>query len=167
MIGRDPRYPTMTPAQLLGEILHQELPDQYVDKSLTLKLGKSLALNASSSEVVEAKPKPPKNKKEDTSDEGRTDEETAFAIRKYKKFLKSRASRKGGDERKKKSQRKCYECGEYGHFIAECPKKKTRIRKRRNTRRRARNTRTSTKGVNTWVNNGTQVMKMRNQRNKA
>jgi hypothetical protein len=93
---------------------------------LTLKMGKSLALSASSSEVVEAKPKPSKSKKEDTSDEGSTDEETAFAIRKYKKFLKSRASRKGGDERKKKSQRKCYECGEYGYCIAECPKNKNK-----------------------------------------
>jgi hypothetical protein len=89
-------------------------------------MGKSLALNASSSEVVEAKPKLSKSKKEDTSDEGSTDEETAFAIRKYKKLLKSRTSRKGGDERKKKSQRKCYECGEYGHFIAECPKNKNK-----------------------------------------
>jgi hypothetical protein len=75
---------------------------------------------------VEAKPKPSMSKKEDTNDEGSTDEETAFAIRKYKKFLKSRASRKGSDERKKKSQRKCYECGEYGHFIAECPKNKNK-----------------------------------------
>jgi hypothetical protein len=126
IIRRDPRYPTMTPTQLLGEILHQELVDQDVEKSLTLKMGKSLALKARSSEVVEEKPKPPKSKKEDTSDEGSTDEETAFAIKKYKKFLKSRASGKGGDERKKKSQRKCYECGEYGYFIAECPKNKNK-----------------------------------------
>jgi hypothetical protein len=54
-------------------------------------MNKSLALNASSSEVVEAKPKTSKTKKEDTSDEGSTDEETAFFIRKYKKFLKSKA----------------------------------------------------------------------------
>jgi hypothetical protein len=40
--------------------------------------------------------------------------------------LKSRASRKGGDKIKKKSQRKCYECGEYGHFIAECLKNKNK-----------------------------------------
>jgi hypothetical protein len=125
IIRSDPRYPTMTSTQLLGEILHQELVDQDVEKSVTLKMGKSLALNASSSEVVELKPKPSKSKKEDTSDEGSTDEETAFATRKYKKFLKSRASRKGEDERKK-SQRKCYECGEYGHFIAECPKNKNK-----------------------------------------
>jgi hypothetical protein len=116
----------MTPNQLLGEILHQELVDQDVEKSLTLKMNKSLSLNASSSEVMEAKPKTSKTKKEDTSDEGSTDEETSFAIRKYKKFLKSKASRKGGDERKKKSQRKCYEFEEYGHFIAECPKNKNK-----------------------------------------
>jgi hypothetical protein len=43
---------------------------------------------------------------------------------------------------------------------------RTRKRKRRNTRRRAKNTRTSIKGVLTWVNNGTQVTKMKNQRSK-
>jgi hypothetical protein len=59
MIKRDPRYPTMTPTQLLGEILRQELVDQDVEKSLTLKMGKSLSLKASSIEVVEAKPNPP------------------------------------------------------------------------------------------------------------
>jgi formylmethanofuran dehydrogenase subunit E len=95
-----------------------------VEKSLRLKVNKSLALNASSSEVVEVKQKSSKTKNEETSEEGSADEETTFAIRKYKKFLKSRASRKGGDEKKKKSQCKCYECGEYGHFIAECPKDK-------------------------------------------
>jgi hypothetical protein len=63
MIRRDPRYPTMTRTQLLGEILHQELVDQDVEKSLTLKIGKSLALNASSSEVVEAKPSLPRAKR--------------------------------------------------------------------------------------------------------
>jgi hypothetical protein len=126
MIRRDPRYPTMTLNQLLGEILHQELVDPDVEKSLNLKMNKSLALNASSSEVVEVKPKTSKAKKEDTSDEGSTNEETAFAIKKYKKFLKSRTSRNDNEERKKKSQRKCYECGEYGHFIAECPKNKNK-----------------------------------------
>jgi hypothetical protein len=37
-------------------------------------MNKSLALNASSSEVVEVKQKTSKTKKEDTSDEGITDE---------------------------------------------------------------------------------------------
>jgi hypothetical protein len=125
MIRRDPNYYKMTSNQLLGEILHQELVDKDVEKSLSLKMNKSLDHNASSSEVMEVKPKTSKTKKEDTSDEGSMDEETTFAIRMYKKFLKSRASGKGGDERKK-SQRKCYECGEYGHFIVECPKNKNK-----------------------------------------
>jgi hypothetical protein len=129
MIRRDPNYHKMTPNQLLGEILHQELVDQDVEKSLSLKMNKILALNASSSEVVEVKPKASKTKKEDTGDEGSTDEETTFSLRKYKKFLKSRASRKGGDERKKTSQKKCYECGQYGHFIAECPENKNKNEK--------------------------------------
>jgi hypothetical protein len=94
MIRRDPRYPTMTPTQLLGEILHQELVDQDVEKSLTLKMGKSLALNASSSEVVEAKPKPSMSKKEGTSDEGSTDEETAFAIRKVQEVFEIKSIKK-------------------------------------------------------------------------
>jgi hypothetical protein len=56
MIRRDPNYHKMTPDQLLGEILHQELVDQDVEKSLSLKMNKSLALNARS-EVVEVKSK--------------------------------------------------------------------------------------------------------------
>jgi hypothetical protein len=47
-----------------------------------------------------------KARHENSSEEGSIDEETAFAIRNYKKFLKNKASKKGGDERKKKSQRK-------------------------------------------------------------
>jgi hypothetical protein len=47
------------------------------------------------------------------------------------------------------------------------PRIRIRMRKRTNTRRRARSKRTRIKGVLTWVNNGTQVMKMRNQRSKA
>jgi hypothetical protein len=165
MIRRDPRYPTMTPNQLLGEILHQELVDQDVEKSLSLKMNKSLALNASSSEVVEAKPKSSKTKKEDTNEEGSTDEETAFAIRKYKKFLKSKASRKvATKERSLKENAMSVESMDTS--LSSVPRTRTRMRKRRNTRR-ARSTRTSTKGVLTWVNNGTQVMKMRNQRSKA
>jgi hypothetical protein len=99
-------------------------------------MGKTLALKASSSKVVEEKPKPSKSKKEDTSDEESTDEETAFSIKKYKKFLKSRNSRKGEDERRKKSQRKCYECGEYGHFIAEYPKNKNKNEEERKFKER-------------------------------
>jgi hypothetical protein len=60
MIRRDPRYPTMTPTQLLGEILHQELVDQDVEKCLTLKMGKSLALNLALVKWWKQSPSPPR-----------------------------------------------------------------------------------------------------------
>jgi hypothetical protein len=137
-----------------------------VEKSLSLKMNKSLALNASSSEVVEAKPKSSKTKKEDTNEEGSTDEETAFAIRKYKKFLKSKASRKvATKERSLKENAMSVESMDTS--LSSVPRTRTRIRKRRNTRRREKNKITSTKGMLTLVNNGTQVMKMKNRRSKA
>jgi hypothetical protein len=167
MIRRDPRYPTMTPTQLLGEILHQELVDQDVEKCLTLKMGKSLALKASSSEVVEEKPKHSKSKKEDTSDEESTDEETAFAIRKYKKFLKSRTSRKVEMKEGRSHKESVISVESMDTLLPSAPKTRTKVRKRRNSKRGARSTRTSIKGMLMWVNNGTQVMKMWNQRSKA
>jgi hypothetical protein len=45
--------------------LHQELVDQDVEKSLSLKVNKSLALNASSSEAVEVRHKTSKTKNEE------------------------------------------------------------------------------------------------------
>uniref|UniRef100_K3ZBZ5 CCHC-type domain-containing protein n=1 Tax=Setaria italica TaxID=4555 RepID=K3ZBZ5_SETIT len=124
MIRRDPSFKTKTPNQLLGEILHQELVERDVAKSLSMRMNKSLALNASSSTMIESSPKALKSKKEDSGEEGSTDEETAFAIRNYKIFLKKKAFKKNGDDRKKISQRRCYECKEVGHFIADCPHKK-------------------------------------------
>uniref|UniRef100_K4A379 CCHC-type domain-containing protein n=1 Tax=Setaria italica TaxID=4555 RepID=K4A379_SETIT len=123
MIRRDPSFETKTPNQLLGEILPQELVDRDVEKSLSMRMNKSLALNASSSTMIESSLKALKSKKEDSSEEGSTDEETAFAIRNYKKFLK-KTFKKNGDDRKKMSQRRCYECKEVGHFIDDCPHKK-------------------------------------------
>ncbi|RCV30769.1 hypothetical protein SETIT_6G121900v2 [Setaria italica] len=118
IIRRDPSFKRKTPNQLLGEILHQKLVERDVAKSLSMRMNKSLALNASSSTMIESSPKALKSKKEDSNEEGSTDEETAFAIRNYKKFLKKKAFKKNGDDRKRTSQRRCYECKEVGHFIA-------------------------------------------------
>ena len=79
MIRRDPNYDNMTPNQLLGEILHQELVQKDIEKSLSLNGNKSLALNASSSNVVEPSHKASKSKKQDSSDDESIDAETAFA----------------------------------------------------------------------------------------
>jgi hypothetical protein len=97
MIRRDPKYKTKTPNQLLGEIHHQELVDRDVAKSLSYKVSKNIALNASSSDKVESSPKALKSRKEDSSDEGSTDEEMALVLRNFMKFMKKKYYKKGGD----------------------------------------------------------------------
>ena len=68
MIRRDPKFKTKTPNQLLGEILHQELVERDVAKSLSHKMTKSVALNATPSIPVESSSKAIKSKKEESSD---------------------------------------------------------------------------------------------------
>jgi hypothetical protein len=80
MIRRDPKFKTKTPNQLLGEILHQELVEWDVTKSLSHKMAKSVALNATPSIPVESSSKAIKSTKEDSSDEGSTDEEMTLVM---------------------------------------------------------------------------------------
>ncbi|GJV89146.1 zf-CCHC domain-containing protein [Tanacetum coccineum] len=71
---------------------------------------------------------------EDTSTSGSEDEEYAMAVRDFKKFFRRRgkfirqprdekkSAQNSQDDKKAKSQRKCFECGDPNHFIGECPK---------------------------------------------
>jgi hypothetical protein len=54
MIRRDPNFKTKRPNQLRSEILHQELVERDVAKSLSHKMNKSMALNATTSYKVES-----------------------------------------------------------------------------------------------------------------
>jgi hypothetical protein len=65
MIKRDPKFKVKTPNQLFGEIFHQELVERDVAKSLSHKVNKNVALNASSNDKVESSPKALKPRKED------------------------------------------------------------------------------------------------------
>jgi hypothetical protein len=120
MIRRDPKFKTKTPNQLLGEILHQELVERDVVKSLSHKINKNVALSASLSDNVESSPKALKSNKEDSSDEDSTVEEIALVLRNLKKFMKKKYYKKGGDDKKKPSQRRCNGCKEVDHYIADC-----------------------------------------------
>jgi hypothetical protein len=100
MIRRDPKFQTKTQNQLLGGILHQGLVERDMAKSFSHKMNKNIALNAISSDKVESRPKALKSKKEDSSDEGSTDEEMALVLRNFKKFLKKKYYKKGGDDKK-------------------------------------------------------------------
>ena len=96
MIRRDPKFKTKTPNQLLGEILHQELVESDVAKSLSHKMTKSVALNATPNIPVESSSKVIKSTKEDSSDEESTDEEMALVMRNFKKFMKKKFHKKDG-----------------------------------------------------------------------
>ena len=91
-------------------------------KSLSHKVTKSIALNATPSIPVESRSKALKSTKEDSSDEGSTDEEMTLVMRIFKKFMKKKFHKKDGYDKKKPNHRRCYECKELGHYIANCPK---------------------------------------------
>jgi hypothetical protein len=126
MIRRDPKFNIKAPNQLLDEILHQELVERDVAKSLSHKTAKSVALNSSTSDKVESSPKALKSKKEESREEATTDEEIALVLRNFKKFMKKKYYKKGGDDKKRPTQRRCYGCKEVGYYIADCPQLKNK-----------------------------------------
>ncbi|XP_062213716.1 uncharacterized protein LOC133914677 [Phragmites australis] len=67
---------------------------------------------------------------EDESEDHQGKEEIALFVRRFNKFLKKSCYNKDGRRKAfgkskgRHSLRRCYECGEPGHFIANCPNKK-------------------------------------------
>jgi hypothetical protein len=124
MIRRDPSYRRMTPVQLLSELTQHDLAEKMAIEARKKRGDKDISLKAKGE--VDEKVKSSKGKKVVSSDEeGSTNEETALLMRKFKSFMKKRNFKKnnGGKDKRRIKKRPCYECGEYGHFIAECPNK--------------------------------------------
>ena len=123
MIRRDKSFKKMSPILLC---IQHENAEKDMMARLNKKGKKGIALKAK--EEVEMKQKSSKPKKQEPSEEEdeeeeSTDEETALLMRNFKKFMKTRNFKKTFGSKGRPKKRPCYKCGEYGHFIAECPNK--------------------------------------------
>jgi hypothetical protein len=117
---------TTSPTEVLGEILTQDIFKKSQAKAMSLAKkvkGESIALKAKVSKTIE---------KEESEDEGNgseSDEELAFFVNKFNKFMRKKKGqpRRGQTSRKNAfNDRKCFECGEPGHITMNCPSKKNK-----------------------------------------
>ena len=110
----------LTPTQILGEIVTKYTFDQdEVDEVKEDDKKKSIAFKASSTKGKKNKEES-SNDEEDSSSSIDNGEMTIF-VHRFGKFMKKKGF--GGSRRrsssKRKEERRCYDCGEVGHLVAD------------------------------------------------
>jgi hypothetical protein len=109
---------TMTPTQILGEVITLDLFKKSQVEAQANELDKkSIALKAKASK-----------EESDDDDDEESDEEMALFVRRFRRMMSKRKFNKKGQSSKKNpfEDRKCYECGEPGHSAINCPSKKNK-----------------------------------------
>jgi hypothetical protein len=109
---------TMTPTQILGEVITLDLfKKSQVKAQANEPDKKSIALKAKASK-----------EESDDEDDEESDEEMALFVRRFKRMMSKRKFNKKGQSSKKNpfEDRKCYECGKPGHITINCPSKKNK-----------------------------------------
>src|SRR6266508_535502 len=154
MIRNRNDYDEMKPHTLLGKLQQHEMADQAaieaaerVPNAMVPNVGgasKGVALQAANedennNQVKSRSCKASKSKKivveSSSSEEDSSNDENqnvAMFIKSFKKIMRGgNEYKKSYDDKYKKrnKKRQCYECGEVGHYIADCPNKKNESKK--------------------------------------
>ncbi|XP_015696364.1 uncharacterized protein LOC107304895 [Oryza brachyantha] len=121
LIRESSGFKRMTPSDMLSRIISHELLEEEAKE---VKKYATNAAQAKNKEIAfKAKKTSSKLQEESSSDSESEDEELALLVHKFKKFLRKKSyGRKDEDRYKRQSKKTCYECKEFGHFIADCPK---------------------------------------------
>jgi hypothetical protein len=62
----------------------------------------------------------------------------ALMLRNFNKFMKKKYCKKVGDDKKKSSQRRCYECKEVSHYIDDCPQWKNKEKEEKRYKKKSK-----------------------------
>jgi hypothetical protein len=146
LICQDHTYKRMSSTDVLGRIMNHEM---YIEEANHIKNLYKGVTTTRKQEIALKANKKGKNKQvmveSSSEDSSECDaEDMALFMKKFKKYMKKKKFSKGDRKFKSTTKRTYYNCGNHGHFIANCPLSVGMVmmtRRRTSSTRRTRATR--------------------------